>query len=90
MSAVHPQSMMRAWSKSYAAGQDRSLEIEYRLAGVSFIIERFYETEVWRKLVKFLPYAQFSVKKTIRMESIEAFQRLHSQRFDHEDSATKA
>ena len=44
--------MMRAWSESYAAGQDRLLETGYRLAGLGFI-ERFYETDVWRKQVKF-------------------------------------
>ena len=79
ISAFHPQNMISAWSKSYAAGQDRLPEIEYRLAGVGFI-ERFYETEVWRKQVK------FSVNKAIRIESIEALQKLHSQRLDHEDS----
>lgn len=62
--AFHLQNMMRAWSKSYTAGQDRLLEIGYRLAGVGFI-ERFYEKNVWRKQVKFLPYAQFSVNEAI-------------------------
>ena len=78
---------MRAWSKSYAAGQDRLLEIGYRLSEIGFI-ER--ETELWRKQVKFLPYAQFSVNNAIRVESIEALQKVHSQRLDREDSATKA
>ena len=47
---------MRACSKSYAASQDKLLEIEYRLTSDGFI-EHFHETEVWRKQVKFLPYA---------------------------------
>lgn len=75
--------------KELAAGQDRLLEIGYRLAGVDFI-ERFYETEVWRKQVKLLLYAQFSVNKAIRIESMEALQKLHNQRLDQENSATKA
>lgn len=33
-SAFHPQNMMKAWSKSRAAGQHNLLEIGYRLAGV--------------------------------------------------------
>ena len=89
ISAFHPQNMMRAWSRHYAAGQDRLLEIGYRLAGVGFI-ERFCETEIWRKQVKILPYAQYSVNKAIRIDSTEALHKLHSQRLDHEDSATKA
>ena len=48
ISTFHPQNMMRAWSKSYSAGQDRLLEIGYRLPGIGFI-ERFCETELWRK-----------------------------------------
>ena len=68
--------MIRAWSKSYAAGQDRLLEIRYRPAGVGFI-GNFYETEVWRKQVNFLPYAQSSVNKAIRIESAEVLRELH-------------
>jgi len=89
ISAFHPQNMIRAWSKSYAAGQDRFLEIRYRLAGIDFI-ERFYETEVWRKQVKFLLYAHFSVNQAIRNESIKALQNLHSQRLNHENSKLDA
>ena len=36
-----------------------------------------------------MPFAQFSVNKAIRIESIEALQRMHSQRLESEDSATK-
>jgi hypothetical protein len=32
LAAFHPQNMMRAWSKTYAAGQDRLLEVGHRPA----------------------------------------------------------
>lgn len=88
ISAFHPQNMMRAWSKSYAADQDRLLEVGYRLASIDFT-EQFYESQIWRKQVKFLPYAQFSINKAMRIESIKSLQKLHSQRLEDEDAPTK-
>ena len=40
IAAFHPQTIMRAWSKTYAAGQDRLLEVGYRLAGIEFVPRR--------------------------------------------------
>lgn len=60
-------------------------EVGHRLAGIEYI-PRFYETEI---LIRFLPYAQFSVNRALRIDSTQALQKQHSQRLDHEDSATK-
>ena len=88
ISAFHPQNMMRAWSKSYAADQDRLLKVGYRLASIDFT-EQFCESQIWREQVKFLPYPQFSINKAMRIESIKSLQKLHSQRLEDEDAPTK-
>jgi len=89
ISAYHPQNMMRAWGKTFSANQDRLLETGYRLACVDFL-EHFYERQLWRPIVRFLPHAHFSMNRALKLESIRALERLQTLRLEHEDSTTKA